>query len=212
MEDLSYINESLRSLAVPIDSIVPDPANERIHDEKNMAAIKGSIARFGQHQVVTVWQEKGIIIAGNGRWKAMKELGYNFIAANVKSYTEIEAAALRVADNRTSELASWDYNLLGETMKALQSSGYTQDEFDSLGWSEDELRPLLQSTWTPITEPGDDKSNDESDKDSNTIKVVFSMEQWETVQRAIVKAKGASPSSDGEATLLTLIAAAYLSA
>ena len=52
---------------VPISSLVLDPANARKHDEKNLAAIKGSLARFGQQKPVVV-DQKGVVI-GKGEFQ-----------------------------------------------------------------------------------------------------------------------------------------------
>lgn len=172
MPDLSYINEQLRPLAVPIETLNPDPANERIHDEKNMEAIKGSIKRFGQHQVVTVWLEKDIIVVGNGRWKAMKEMGYTHIAANVRSFTEVEAAALRVADNRTSELGRWDKDALEETINALKGSEYP---IDDLGFPDDDIKALLGTTFLDYAPTPDDPTKEKGEGEGYKEKVVVSV-------------------------------------
>ena len=39
---------------VRLDSLHPDPANVRLHDERNLDAIKGSLARFGQQKPIVV--------------------------------------------------------------------------------------------------------------------------------------------------------------
>ena len=74
-EDLSHIALPLRPLAVSIDSLNLDPANARLHDEKNLAAIKGSLARFGQRLPLVVQKQGMIVRAGNGRVVAAKMLG-----------------------------------------------------------------------------------------------------------------------------------------
>src|SRR5689334_22522033 len=43
---LDHIAPPLRHLAVAIDTLNLDPANARRHDEKNLAAIQGSLARL----------------------------------------------------------------------------------------------------------------------------------------------------------------------
>ena len=48
--DVTYIHESLRHLAVPIDSLTPDPVNARLHDERNITTIMGSLKEFGFDQ------------------------------------------------------------------------------------------------------------------------------------------------------------------
>ena len=43
-----YIAEPLRHLAVPIADLHIDPANARKHDDRNLGAIKASLARWGR--------------------------------------------------------------------------------------------------------------------------------------------------------------------
>ena len=59
---------------VPLDSVHPDPANARRHDERNVDAIKGSLARFGQQKPLVV-DQANVIRAGNGTYGAAKALG-----------------------------------------------------------------------------------------------------------------------------------------
>lgn len=177
---LEYINETLRSLAVEIDSLTPDPANERIHDRKNIEVIKESLRRFGQHQVVTVWKEKGIIIIGNGRWLAMRELGYTHIAANFKSFNDAEATACRIADNRTSDLASWDEAALTATVEALKSNDYPLDD---VGFSEEEVKAILGTTFADYT-PEPEEKKDTGDKTEDTgsdepVKITLTVKDME---------------------------------
>ena len=65
--DLAHIAAPLRPLALPLSDLTLDSANARTHDEKNLAAIKGSLSRFGQC-LPLVGQRQGMIVrAGNGR-------------------------------------------------------------------------------------------------------------------------------------------------
>lgn len=180
-----YINESLRHLAVPIDSIYPDPANERIHDEKNLAAIRQSIEKFGQHQVVTVWKEKNIVVAGNARHKVMKDLGYTHIAANIKSMTEVEAAALRVADNRTSELAYWKADALNRTVEFLKEEGITPDQ---LGFEENDLEAILNKEflWEP-KQAEESKSSGDEEKAERIVVSITDMTLRAPIRNAVLE-------------------------
>jgi len=65
-------------VSVPIDSIFPDPANVRLHPERNIQAVMASIQRFGQRTPVTIDRNR-IIRKGNGTWDAMKRLGRTHI-------------------------------------------------------------------------------------------------------------------------------------
>ena len=64
--------------SVAIDTLTLDPANARKHDEKNLSAIKGSLARFGQQKPIVV-DHNGVVIAGNGTLEAAMALGWGSI-------------------------------------------------------------------------------------------------------------------------------------
>lgn len=123
---------------VPIDSVHLDPANVRKHPERNLSAIKASLARFGQQKPIIV-DGDGIVRAGNGALEAAKALCWETIAIVRTSLTGSEATAYAIADNRTSELGEWDQTGLAEQLRALQgenidlaSVGYTDEELDGL--------------------------------------------------------------------------------
>ncbi|MGQ0802007.1 MAG: hypothetical protein ACT4NL_18070, partial [Pseudomarimonas sp.] len=70
--------DSLTIRRVPIDSLHQDPANTRLHDERNLAVIKASLTRFGQQTPIVV-DERNVIRKGNGTLQAAKALGWTEI-------------------------------------------------------------------------------------------------------------------------------------
>jgi ParB-like nuclease domain len=109
---------------VDIGKLVLDPANARRHPERNLSAIKGSLARFGQQKPI-VANAAGVVIAGNGTLEAAKELGWDKIAVVRSELGGTDLAAFAIADNRSSELAEWDRDVLGSILHALR-----EDSFD----------------------------------------------------------------------------------
>ncbi|CAB4130569.1 ParB/Sulfiredoxin [uncultured Caudovirales phage] len=172
------IKQTLTVEHVPIDSVHLDPANVRKHPDRNLAAIKASLARFGQQKPIVI-DGDGIVRAGNGTLEAARALGWETIAAVRSTLAGSEATAYAIADNRTAELAAWDYQGLAETIKALE-----QDEFDisCLGWEDYELEPMLAAEWKP---PAVEEmpSNEDGGEKPHTIS--FSVESWETISQAI---------------------------
>lgn len=124
--DLSYIAEPLRPLAVPIDSIQPDPRNARRHDEANLAAIRVSLTRFGQRQPLVVNKLTSLILAGNARHQVAGELGWSMIAVVFVEDDPTSATGFALADNRTAELATWDELAVAELLADLKKS--TRDD------------------------------------------------------------------------------------
>jgi ParB-like chromosome segregation protein Spo0J len=125
--------------SVSIDSVMVDPANVRLHPERNMETIKASLARFGQQKPLVV-DGDNIVRAGNGTLEAARALGWSDIKIIRTPLKGSEATAYAIADNRSSELAEWDDTALATTLRALQS-----EEFDlgAVGYDDDELSDLL---------------------------------------------------------------------
>ena len=77
-----------------------------------MDAVAASIREFG-FKVPIITDKDGVIIAGHTRLKAAEKLGLETVPVIVASdLTEEQAKALRLADNKTAELAEWNADLL----------------------------------------------------------------------------------------------------
>lgn len=131
------IIRELKKFEVEIHTLSKDPANARLHDEKNLDAIRSSLAKFGQRTPIVVQKEGMIVRAGNGRLEAARSLGWDKIAALVVDDDNVTATAYAIADNRTGELATWDDDVLGTIIKNL-------DEELRIGFDEKELNDLIR--------------------------------------------------------------------
>jgi DNA modification methylase len=152
---------------IPIAELDLDPANVRQHDEKNLAAIKSSLKRFGQQKPIVV-DPKGIVIAGNGTLTAARALGWDRIRIVRTQLEGSEATAYAIADNRTAELATWDDDALMQQLSALdledsalvEAAGFSAAELEGmvdglLGEKEINEDEVPEVPEDPITKPGD---------------------------------------------------------
>ena len=144
--NLDHIHPQLRHLAVEIGLLTLDPENAREHPEPNLDAIKGSLARFGQRKAIVVRKQGMVVEAGNGTVVAAKQLGWTHVAAVVVDESETEAMAFALADNRSGELAGWDYERLIGQFSTLTDGGV---DMTALGWTAAELASLMNSDFTP---------------------------------------------------------------
>jgi ParB-like chromosome segregation protein Spo0J len=143
---------------VEISRLIKDPNNARKHDKKNLEAIKGSLAKFGQQKPIVV-NMNDIVVAGNGTLEAANQLGWTHIDIVRTDLEGFNAAAYALADNRTSELGAWNDDVLGSQLLALQTDGF---DLAAIGFDAgDDFKPDL---------PDDDKNFDlKEDKLSITI-------------------------------------------
>lgn len=129
-------SEALESLLVPIDSISPWPGNPRQGD---VGAIVTSLRRFGQLKPVVVQESSHQIAAGNHVWKAGKDLGWTHIAAAPATLSDWEAKAYLLADNRMSDLGTYDDNIMAEMLKEIAKAG----DLEGTGFDGDDVDELL---------------------------------------------------------------------
>ena len=130
---------ALTTIRVGLDAIHPNPENVRLHPPRNIEAIKRSLERFGQAEPLVVQRSTGMIIGGNGRYLAMRELGWaeaDVVEVDVDMRTAI---ALGVALNRTAELAEWDDAALARILTDLKAS----EELANVGFDPEELDRML---------------------------------------------------------------------
>lgn len=125
---------------VLLESLTPDPKNVRLHPENNLDAIARSLAAFGQLKPIVVGRD-GVIVAGNGTWEAARRLGWKEVQAVRVDLTPEQARAFSVADNRTSELAAWDFSGLGELLHEVQLAD--GELLGVVGWSAEEIEGFM---------------------------------------------------------------------
>jgi hypothetical protein len=111
--------QSLTLVYRPIADLKPDPVNARVHSKKQLRQLARSIETFGFNIPVVV-DGNLKVIAGHGRIDACRLLGWLEVPTICLDHlTEAQARAFAIADNRLSELSSWDDVLLGEQLKLL---------------------------------------------------------------------------------------------
>ena len=138
--------QGMQVQTVPISELHADPANVRRHAERNLDAVKASLAKFGQQKPIVV-DAKGLVVAGNATLAAAQDLGWEELAVARTALTGAQAAAYAIADNRTGELAEWDPEGLGSILEALRAD----PEIDHLvtGFTDEEIDELLKAPQIP---------------------------------------------------------------
>jgi DNA modification methylase len=129
---------------IPLAELFEDPANARTHDARNLETITGSLRRFGQILPLVAMPD-GRVVAGNGRLRAMKAIGWATARVIVlDAWTDQQAAAYAIVDNRSSDTSSFDEAVLAQHLLALPD-----DIRGDLGFDPDELALLLRPEPTP---------------------------------------------------------------
>src|SRR5438874_2329886 len=118
-----FLPEKLAVIYRSISELKPDPANPRQHSKKQIRQIANSIEIFGFNVPVLVDAALNVI-AGHGRWLACRELGITEVPTLCLDHlTPAQARAFMIADNRLTEIATWDDRLLAQQFKDLSLLG-----------------------------------------------------------------------------------------
>lgn len=124
---------------IDVSRLNPWEQNPRVN-EHAVQAVARSIGAFG-FNVPILCDQNLTIIAGHTRWKAAKSLGLPTVPVIRLTMSESQRNAFAVADNKTAEIADWDFPKLREVLEELQ----TEDtDLSNLGYSDAEIRAILQ--------------------------------------------------------------------
>jgi ParB-like chromosome segregation protein Spo0J len=135
-----------------VADIKPYHHNPR-RNEHAVDAVAASLREFGFRQPL-VLDPEGVIVVGDTRFKAALKIGLQEVPVHVaEGLTPAQLKAYRIADNKTGEIAEWDYQALVQELVDLQKM-----DFDTslAGFSADELHNLIQTeVGDGLTDPDD---------------------------------------------------------
>lgn len=113
-----------------INSIKAYAKNPR-KNEPAVDAVAKSLQEFGWKQPLVVDPTTMEIVVGHTRWKAAKKLGMTTVPCLMADdLTEEQIKAYRLADNKTNELAEWDFDLLDKELADILDIDMTDFGFD----------------------------------------------------------------------------------
>lgn len=133
---------------VPIDDLIPYANNAKRHSAKQINQIRASLREFGFVTPVLIDADNNII-AGHGRVEAARAEGMSEVpGVLVTNLTEAQRKAYILADNRLSETATWDPELL-----QIELEGLDKLNFDTsvIGFDDETLADLGVNTSTQDT-------------------------------------------------------------
>lgn len=140
----------MKTETIEVGKLTQDPANARKHSTRNIDAIKASLLRFGQQKPIVV-DSSNVVRAGNGTLEAARQLEWAEIEVVRSELEGAEMTAFAIADNRTAELAEWDYEVLGQVLGALEDA--SEGSALELGFGERELAAMLTTVDPLIDQP-----------------------------------------------------------
>jgi ParB-like chromosome segregation protein Spo0J len=148
--------ENLKITYKAISEIKEYDKNPRKNDGA-VDKVAASIKEFGFKNPIII-DKDGIIIAGHTRLKAAKKLGFDKVPTILADdLTDQQAKAFRIADNKVSEFADWDDELLFQELGDIPDIDMTKfgievikgDAFDTeFALPDGDKEPFQQITFT----------------------------------------------------------------
>ena len=140
---------------IKVEEIKPYEKNPRINDEA-VEYVANSIKEFG-FKVPIVVDKNNVIVAGHTRYKASKTLGLDEVPCIVADdLNEEQIKAYRLADNKVSEKAMWDYELLNLELLDIPNIEMSDFGFD-LDFNVEEEKEIIEDEVPEVPEEPESK-------------------------------------------------------
>ena len=185
---------------VNVDKLMEHPSNPRILED-SIKPVARSIEEFGFINPIIV-NEQNVILAGHARKKAAEMLQIKKVPTlKVENLTKAQQLAYLLADNRLSENASYDNNMLADVIKTIDDmnfdttiTGFSTDEIDAfITASAENLDDLLGlNEENDSIEPFHNEVQTENPENLHNMKRIsffFNENQHEIVNNAIETVK-----------------------
>lgn len=130
---------NLKVERVALDAIQVHPQNPRVG---NIDVIAESLMAHSQYMPLVVQASTGNVLAGNHRLLAAHKLGWTHIEVVRVDVDDEEATRILLVDNKSSDDASYDDDLLAGLLDGLP-------DLSGTGYDEDDLDDLLATTGLP---------------------------------------------------------------
>ena len=137
--DIASIDRPQELEVVPVAKLKPYPRNARMHSNKQIRQIAGSMRRFGVTAPILI-DENNTVLAGHGRLLAAKHLKLKSLPCRrLGGLSDAEKRAYVLADNKLVLNGTWDEEILAGELKGLLAdnfdisvTGFSLPEIDTL--------------------------------------------------------------------------------
>ena len=168
----------MKVVEIEITKLKPYKKNARFN-ENAVPKVAESIRQFG-FKVPIVVDKNMVVITGHTRLASAKQLGLEKVPCIIADdLTPKQVKAFRLVDNRTSEFASWNYELLQTELESLDLD-LSDFEFPDLTYedtmSAEELESMLDDDTDPTSEYGKNDSEEATDSSSPEHKEEYKVE------------------------------------
>ena len=116
-------------IKMKVEDLIPYINNPR-NNENAVDKVASSISEFGFKNPIFV-DKNNVVVNGHTRLLASKKLGLKEVPCIViNDLTDTQIKAFRIADNKTSEYAEWDEELLKIELEQLEDMNFNLDDLN----------------------------------------------------------------------------------
>lgn len=115
---------------IKVDEIIPYADNAKLHPERQIEQIRSSILEFGFNDPIAI-DENNVVIEGNGRLMAIKDLGYKEVdCIRIEGLTEDQKRAYILVHNQLTMNTGFDIDILNKELERIKGIDMTQFDFE----------------------------------------------------------------------------------
>lgn len=115
---------------IKVSEIIPYADNAKLHPEKQVKQIISSINEFGFNDPIAI-DENNVVIEGNGRLMAIKELGYEEVdCIRIEGLTDDQKRAYILVHNQLTMNTGFDIDILNRELEKIKGIDMRQFDFE----------------------------------------------------------------------------------
>ena len=116
------MSDRLKIEKVKLSDLIPYENNAKLHPQEQIEQIKESIKQFGFNDPLAI-NKDNVILEGNGRYEALKQLGYKEVECiRLDGLTKEEQKAYILVHNKLTMNSGFDLDLLESELFDLKTS------------------------------------------------------------------------------------------
>lgn len=115
---------------IKVSEIIPYADNAKIHTDRQVEQIRSSILEFGFNDPIAI-DENNVVIEGNGRLMAIKDLGYKEVdCIRIEGLTEDQKRAYILVHNQLTMNTGFDIEILNKELERIKGIDMQQFDFE----------------------------------------------------------------------------------
>ena len=143
-------------IEMKLNDLHPYENNPRLNDDA-VEAVANSIEQFG-FKVPIIIDKNNVIVTGHTRYKAAKQLGLEKVPCiKADDLTDQQIKAFRLADNKVSEIATWDMEKLNLELDEIEDIDMSDFGFDDIFNEDENTSTITSGSELDLDDFGDDK-------------------------------------------------------